>query len=84
VEDHVFNEYMNVLFSSSKKYVIIYSSNTDENKFDNPIHVKHRKFTQWIVDNNIPFQLIKKIDNKFSYDGSNETSFSDFYIFNRR
>ena len=45
IEDEVFNKYMNQLFNSSTKYVIIYSCNYDE---PNHVHVQCRKFTDWI------------------------------------
>ena len=42
LEDNAFNLYMQHLFNSSKKYVIIYFSNNDK-KWEK--HVRHRKFT---------------------------------------
>ena len=45
LEDNVYNLYMKNLFDSSEKYICIYSSNYD--KID-AMHVKHRKFTDWI------------------------------------
>jgi hypothetical protein len=76
VEDHVFQEYMRCLFSSADRYVIIYSSNYDE---DWPApHVKHRKFTDWIEKFHSDFVLIQDIPNRYP----NE-SFADFYIFEK-
>jgi len=45
IEDNAFNKYMKDLFNSSKKFVIIYSSNTNKNSL-NPPHVKHREFSR--------------------------------------
>lgn len=85
VEDDTYNEYMNLLFSSSGKYVIIYSSNSDEHE-NNEVapHVKHRGFTKWIEKNRPDFKLIDHIPNKYPYNGDgNTSSYSDFYIFKR-
>ncbi|WP_163514503.1 class I SAM-dependent methyltransferase [Gelidibacter japonicus] len=83
IEDDVFVHYMKRLFSSSFQYVIIYSSDYDE--FVSP-HVKCRRFTQWI-ENNISndWVLKEKILNRYPYDKNNEnnTSFSDFYIYEK-
>ena len=80
IEDNVFNDYMNKLFYSATKYVIIYASNKNEEHY---IHVKHRKFTDWIENNKKEWKLIKHIPNKYPYDINKigESSFADFYIF---
>lgn len=82
IEDKVFEEYMKALFSSAKKYVIIYSSNFDESQ---SYHVKNREFTRWIIQNATDWQLIQKIDNLYPYDTLDieNTSRSDFYIFQK-
>jgi hypothetical protein len=85
IEDNIFNDYMNNLFLSSKKFVVIYSSNSDE-LVDSAPHVKHRKFTNWIRDNQgKDWFLLKIIKNKYPMDRDNplETSFSDFYIYQK-
>lgn len=47
VEDDVFNAHMERLFSSARRFVIIYSSDTDEQETIQLPHVRHRKFTRW-------------------------------------
>jgi len=85
VEDSVFEKYMTSLFSSSNKYVCIYSSNTDnQKKYMNLVkHVRHREFTKFVTDNINNFQLISHIENKYPYNLLNQknTSFSDFYFY---
>ncbi|MFZ1291085.1 MAG: methyltransferase domain-containing protein [Melioribacteraceae bacterium] len=83
VEDEIYFNYMNKLFNSSTKFVIVYSSNDDDHENNNIApHVKHRKFTTWIPENVKSFKLIKNIPNKFAYNGDGErTSYADFYIF---
>lgn len=75
VEDKTFEKYMNHLFSSAKKYVIIYSSNENSGQ---EYHIKHRKFTDWVKKNASDWKLVGKINNKYP-----QLSFSKFYIFQR-
>ncbi|MEF1254502.1 class I SAM-dependent methyltransferase [Vibrio sp. M260112] len=78
IEDGVFNNYMQRLFDSSNNFVIIYSSNKEENPEVG--HVKHRLFTKWVSDN-VGFELVEKIDNIHPYESGG--SFADFYIFKK-
>jgi hypothetical protein len=84
VEDEVFENYMRLLFDASEKFVLIYSSNTTDNKNESR-HLKHRKFMEWIEENqNNNFFLLEHIPNKFPYDGNGfNSSISDFYIFKK-
>jgi len=81
IDDILFEKYMHNLFSCSKKYVIIYSSNFTEKTTAK--HVKHRHFTKWILQNATNFELEKFSKNpyRFEPDKPTETSFSDFYIY---
>ncbi len=83
IEDDVFNSYMNQLFDSSKKYVIIYSCNFEKVL---AVHVRCRKFSDWIEKNKKDWKLIKYIKNKFPYrkEKKAHTSFSDFYIYEKK
>jgi hypothetical protein len=85
VEDEVYYSYMEVLFSSSNQYVVIYSSNTDGKEYGSTApHVKHRRFTDWVEKSSMPFQFIKHIPNRFSSEGhGQEPSFADFYIYKK-
>lgn len=81
VEDDVFKNYMFDLFKASTKYVIIYSSNHDEYKTE---HVKHRIFTDWINENIKDFKIKDIIPNDYPYqEGVPETSYADFYIYEK-
>lgn len=84
-EDIVYEEYMRDLFNSSKKYVIIYSSNHEE--FTKWPEFRHRKFMKFVQDHYFDdWKLFSFIPNKFPYQVGNEasTSASDFYIFERK
>lgn len=84
VEDNVFAEYMDKLFDSSTRFVIVYSSNTKNNPEGQSTHVRHRKFSEWIEINKINYKLIKHIPNVYPFDGNTKTgSFADFYIYEK-
>ena len=82
-EDTVFHEYMNRLFNGSTKYVIIYSSNADPKIGKHQPHVRHRTFTEWVEKNQPLWKLIQQIPNKYPFDGTERTSFSDFFIYQK-
>ena len=86
IEDDVYDVYMNNLFKSSNKYIIIYSSNLDGKKIKTGRYVKHRIFTDWIkryMSKN--WRLKEYIPNKYplisKYNGTQ--SFSNFYIYEK-
>ena len=84
VEDKVFNQYMRRLFSSSKKYVCIYSCDFEKNHC---AHVRCRKFTDWIERNvSDKWELVDIVRNKYPYDENapDSTSWSDFYFYKKR
>lgn len=84
VEDEIFEKYMKDLFASSERYVIIYSSNFDgkQNAF-----CRSREFTRFIADFLPQWQLKEIIKNEFPFDPANpnstDTSWSDFYIYQK-
>lgn len=82
IEDDTFSKYMDRLFSSSTKFVIIYASNTDQQRAGQSPHVRHRYFTNWVELKKPTWKLIQHIPNKYPYNGDdNAGSFADFYIF---
>ena len=84
VEDEIYTDYMNKLFSSLHKFVIIYSSNTDKNNSTVP-HIKHRKFTDWVKKNAPQFKLIEFIPNQYPLNENiTQSSFADFYFFQKQ
>lgn len=86
VEDVVFEDYMQKLFNSSKKFVIIYSSNGGI-RGNLAAHLKDRKFTDWIETNKKNFEFVLKVNNPYKYhdslDDPENTSMSDFYVYKR-
>ena len=81
IEDITYILYMERLFNSSEQFVIIYSSNYDE---EQKYHVKHRQFTKWVETNKSNYKLLRYIPNRFPYNGNNEEgSLADFYIYEK-
>jgi len=84
IEDSEFEIYMSRLFDAARRYVIIYSSNKDDNVGNNAMHVRHRRFSNWIEANKNQWQLNKYIPNRYPYLGnSDKGSFADFYIYTK-
>ena len=84
VENHIFSSHMEQLFESSSRYVIVYSSDTDDQESFQAPHVKHRKFTKWIETYKPMWKLVRHIPNRHPYTGNNqEGSLADFYIYTK-
>lgn len=89
IEDAVFEQYMETLFSAANRFVIIYASNDEKlNQLlgSHVKHVRHRKFTQWVIQNMAySWDFHKLIPNKYPFNvhDQNNTSFANFYIFRR-
>lgn len=84
VEPHVYEAYMQRLFASATRFVIIYSSNCEHLGRREPRHMKHRRFSSWIEHQAKQWQLVQYLPNQYPYTGNNEEgSFADFYIYER-
>jgi len=84
VEDEIFEQYMRVLFKASNRYVIIYASDTNNNKGYEGTHVRHRKFTKWIRNNLPDWALAEHIPNRYPFRGNYlEGSFAEFFIYEK-
>ena len=83
-EDDVFNAYMNLVFDSAERFVIIYSSNKSENEDTKDSYLKHRIFTDWMDNHLKNWELAAHIPNRHKYqETTGKGSFSDFYIFRK-
>ncbi len=75
VEDDKFENYMSNLFNSADRYVCIYSSNY--NAKQDAVHIKRRKFSDYIQNNFTDWELMEVIRNPY------ETSHSEFFIYRK-
>jgi SAM-dependent methyltransferase len=84
VEDKVFDAYMRSLFAHAVRFVAIYSSNKVEPS--DSLHVRHRLFTRWIEVHEPQWRKTGYLPNKYPWDPAEpaETTFADFYFFERR
>lgn len=82
VEDAVYFEYIQKLFRSSIKYVVIYADDVDN---ETVFHIRSRKFTTYIEKNITDWRLLDHIPNKYQYDEKrpNETSACEFFIYEK-
>ena len=84
VEDEVFEQYMRTLFGASDQYVIIYSSDSDDNRGFERTHVRHRNFTKWIQEKLPHWRLTEHIRNRYPYRGDyRHGSFADFFVYQK-
>jgi len=80
VEKEVFINYLKDLFSFSNKWVIVYSTNYNENEAE---HIVHRKFTDEVAQLFPDWRLEKEIKNKYPGLGEQE-SMADFFLFKKK
>lgn len=82
IEDEIYTKYMDDLFMSATKYVIIYSWDSMSAQ---DFHQKGRNFSKWVIENQPSFKLIKKIENPYKYDPADPENTSDavFMMFER-
>lgn len=76
LEDHAYESYLRDLFTLSRRWVVIYSS--DREPEQTAPHVKHRKFTTDVASRYPAFELRAVIRNPLP-----KLTFADFYIFER-
>lgn len=82
VEDHVFNDYMMMVFSASSKYVLIYSSDHDAKTANR--HVRHRAYSDWVKERAPQFSFETEWAHPYPMTNDsdpNETSFARFKLF---
>lgn len=79
VEDYVFDEYMTRLFSSSSRFVIIYSNDIEQGAQITNKHVRFRRFSEWVNNNAKDWDLKEIKENKLK-----EASAADFFIYEKR
>jgi hypothetical protein len=83
VENEIFEAYMYQLFKSASRFVIIYSSDFEDEQV---YHEKNRNFTKWVEDHIAGWRLVNTIKNKYPLDPSNprDTSKADFFIYAKK
>lgn len=80
VDDNIYVNYLDQLFSLPQRYVIIYASNFDGPDIRGASHVRHRKFTTDIANRFPQWSLLKLVENPYKFKESTE---ADFAIYSR-
>ena len=86
VEDEVYEKYMTDLFKASTKFVVVYSTNSEDEYAISTPHLRNRQFTDWVDGYATEFKLVNIIPNKYPYDKANpnpNTSSADFFIYQK-
>jgi SAM-dependent methyltransferase len=83
VDDDEFEQYIKLLFSSSKRYVMIYASDKDSNEPYS--HFRTKAFSDYIKNTYKQWYLKEFIKNKYPYEEAYPftTSVSDFFIYEK-
>jgi SAM-dependent methyltransferase len=82
VEDPIFARHMNDLFEAATRFVIIYSDNQESPR--DSLHVRHRRFSDWIEQNQPSWHQVRHIPNMFPYQPVTRMgSWADFWIYRK-
>lgn len=87
IEDKIFEDYMQHLFHFSKKFVLIYSSNTNVQNDEQAIHVRHRQYSRWVSKRKSGWSIFRDFPHPYPYrNGVDEAqhSFAFFRLYIRR
>lgn len=76
VEDQVYEIYMRHLFAAGQRFVVILSSNTDEQSMPS-VHVRHRRFTDHVSRKFPAWRLVATHKNP------NPENFADFFVYRK-
>jgi len=82
VETVLFNLHLTHLFQSASRFVIIYSTNFEEDQIN---HERNHHFTKWVEENEPNWALISVTENPFKNETDLEKkSLSDFFVFAKK
>jgi SAM-dependent methyltransferase len=76
IEDDIFDDYMNRVFDSAERYVVICSNDTSDD--ERAAHERHRDFTKWITTNRPQWKLEKRVEPPADVDLQ-----SSFFLYKR-
>lgn len=79
IEDEVYHAYLDQVFKSAERFVIVYSTDTDKQAQQQSVHVRHRNFTRDVAERFPQFELLRKLHNRHP-----EQSPADFFIYRKR
>lgn len=80
VEDSVFQDHLDAVFSSARKFVVIFSTNHSQRSKPGATHVRHRVISTVCTDAFHDFDLVQKPDK----DSCEQSVEAGFYVFRKR
>jgi SAM-dependent methyltransferase len=81
-EEAVWELYLRHLFGAAERYVIAYSSDSDEASLEP--HIVHRPFTRWVTSNLASWRLVQTIPNPHPMSQDHRSgTFANFHVFAR-
>lgn len=81
-EEAVWELYLRHLFGAAERYVIAYSSDSDEASQEP--HIVHRPFTRWVTSNLDSWRLVQTIPNPHPMSQDHRSgTFANFHVFAR-
>jgi hypothetical protein len=82
IEQDIYENYLNNIFTQNAKIVVIYGMNFDDNGNFGP-HVKPRTFTKFISEKYPDYKLIDKINQEIKSHNHKKGSAADFFIYKK-
>lgn len=82
VEDEIFEQHMRSVFGSSRRLVAIYSTNLTIPESEQPPHIRHRRFTDWIDQHASDWRLIERVAYEPGSAGEGDGGVA-FFVFTR-
>jgi glycosyltransferase involved in cell wall biosynthesis len=76
IDDQIYINYLDQLFSLSRRYVVIYASNFNGPDIRGASHVRHRKFTDDVAARFPQWKLLKLVENPHKFKESTEADFA--------
>jgi hypothetical protein len=75
-------EYMRTLFRAARRHVILYTSDTDDNRGYEGTNVRHRRVNRWIARHIDGWTLRTTVRNRCPFRGNPRSgSFCDFFFY---
>ena len=85
VEDEIFEGYMADVFAASRRWVILYTSDSDRVRQVTAPHCRHRPVARYVERSFPQWELVERIENTNPWSGDlDHGSLADFYVYEQR
>jgi len=84
VAERVFDDYMRTLVGAAHRYVVIYASNSNDNREYQGPDTEHGKLSSWLKRNALEWELLGHTSRRYPCRGDYaEGCFAEFFIYRR-